>query len=88
MVFAIVSRRERHEFINQATVSFAPRCQLVSIDQTGKANLRHMANTGELDKHSRTVGQGTSFFIQLPIGAPIRPLANGHAQEHEANLSH
>ncbi len=34
------------------------------------------------------VGQGTSFFVQMPIGAPIRPLANGRAQEHEANLSY
>ena len=35
-----------------------------------------------------TVGQGTSFFVQVPIGAPIRPLANGRAHDNEANLSH
>ena len=35
-----------------------------------------------------TVGQGTSFFVQVPIGAPIRPIANGRAHDNEANLSH
>ena len=35
-----------------------------------------------------TVGKGTSFFIHVPVGKPIRPAANGHAQVNEANLSH
>ena len=35
-----------------------------------------------------TVGQGTSFFVQVPVGAPIRPIANGRAHDNEANLSH
>ena len=35
-----------------------------------------------------TVGEGTSFFVHVPVGKPIRPAANGHAQVNEANLSH
>jgi signal transduction histidine kinase len=35
-----------------------------------------------------TVGKGTSFFVHLPIGKPMRPAANGHAHVNEANLSH
>lgn len=35
-----------------------------------------------------TVGQGTSFFVQVPVGAPIRPIANGRAHENEANPNH
>jgi two-component system, NtrC family, sensor kinase len=34
------------------------------------------------------VGAGTTFFINLPIGKPIRRLSNGHAHANEANLSH
>jgi signal transduction histidine kinase len=34
------------------------------------------------------VGLGTTFFINLPIGKPIRRLSNGHAHANEANLSH
>jgi signal transduction histidine kinase len=35
-----------------------------------------------------TVGKGTSFFVHMPVGKPIRPAVNGHAQVNEANLSH
>jgi signal transduction histidine kinase len=35
-----------------------------------------------------TVGTGTSFFVHVPVGKPIRPTINGHAQVNEANLSH
>ena len=35
-----------------------------------------------------TVGAGTSFFVHVPVGKPIRPAANGHAQVNEANLNH
>ena len=35
-----------------------------------------------------TVGKGTSFFVHVPVGKPIRPAVNGHAQVNEANLSH
>jgi signal transduction histidine kinase len=34
------------------------------------------------------VGIGTTFFINLPTGKPIRQLSNGHAHANEANLSH
>jgi two-component system NtrC family sensor kinase len=34
------------------------------------------------------VGSGTTFFINLPIGKPIRRLSNGHAHANQANLSH
>ena len=34
------------------------------------------------------VGVGTTFFINLPIGKPIRRLSNGHAHANEANLNH
>jgi two-component system NtrC family sensor kinase len=33
-------------------------------------------------------GSGTTFFINLPIGKPIRRLSNGHAHASQANLSH
>lgn len=35
-----------------------------------------------------TVGKGTSFFVHVPVGKPIRAAANGRAQVNEANLSH
>ena len=35
-----------------------------------------------------TVGKGTSFFVHVPVGKPVRPAANGRAQLNEANLSH
>jgi signal transduction histidine kinase len=34
------------------------------------------------------VGSGTTFFINLPVGKPIRRLSNGHAHANQANLSH
>ncbi len=34
------------------------------------------------------VGKGTTFFINVPVGRPLRSVVNGHAQAHEANLSH
>jgi signal transduction histidine kinase len=34
------------------------------------------------------VGKGTSFFVHMPVGKPIRPSINGHAQVNEANPSH
>ena len=35
------------------------------------------------------VGRGTSFFVHVPVGRPMRPAAtNGRAQVNEANLSH
>jgi two-component system NtrC family sensor kinase len=35
------------------------------------------------------VGNGTSFFVNLPVGKPARAAAtNGHAPANEANLSH
>jgi signal transduction histidine kinase len=34
------------------------------------------------------VGVGTTFFINLPTGKPIRQLSNGRAHASEANLSH
>jgi signal transduction histidine kinase len=34
------------------------------------------------------VGVGTTFFINLPTGKPIRQLSNGRAHANEANLSH
>ena len=35
-----------------------------------------------------TVGKGTTFFVHVPVGKPVRPAANGRAQVNEANLSH
>jgi signal transduction histidine kinase len=35
-----------------------------------------------------TVGKGTSFFVHVPIGKPMRPTTNGHAHVNETNLSH
>jgi two-component system NtrC family sensor kinase len=35
-----------------------------------------------------TVGKGTSFFVHVPVGKPVRPVVNGHAQVNEANFSH
>jgi signal transduction histidine kinase len=35
-----------------------------------------------------TVGKGTSFFVHVPVGKPVRPVTNGHAHVNEANLSH
>ena len=35
-----------------------------------------------------TVGKGTSFFVHVPVGKPIRAAANGRAQVNEANFSH
>jgi len=35
-----------------------------------------------------SVGTGTSFFVHMPVGKPIRPAANGHANVNEANISH
>jgi len=34
------------------------------------------------------VGVGTTFYINLPVGKPIRQLGNGRAHANEANLSH
>ena len=34
------------------------------------------------------VGKGTAFFVHVPVGKPVRPVSNGRAQSHEANLSH
>jgi signal transduction histidine kinase len=34
------------------------------------------------------VGQGTSFFINLPVGKPVRPGTNGRARVNEANSHH
>lgn len=34
------------------------------------------------------LGQGTAFFVHVPVGAPLRAAANGTAQANEANLSH
>ena len=33
-------------------------------------------------------GKGTSFYVNLPIGKPIRSVGNGRARANEANLSH
>jgi two-component system nitrogen regulation sensor histidine kinase GlnL len=35
-----------------------------------------------------TIGKGTSFFVHVPVGKPVRPVTNGHAHVNEANLSH
>jgi len=35
-----------------------------------------------------TVGKGTSFFVHVPVGKPVRPVVNGHAHVNEANFSH
>ncbi len=35
-----------------------------------------------------TVGKGTTFFVHVPVGKPVRPAANGRAQVNEANLNH
>jgi two-component system NtrC family sensor kinase len=32
--------------------------------------------------------KGTAFFVNLPIGKPLRAVGNGRVQRHEANLSH
>ena len=34
------------------------------------------------------VGKGTAFFVHVPVGKPLRPVANGRAHANEANLSH
>jgi len=34
------------------------------------------------------VGKGTSFFVNVPVGKPVRTAANGRAHANEANLSH
>ncbi len=34
------------------------------------------------------VGQGTGFFVHLPVGVPARAVASGMAHTNEANLSH
>ena len=34
------------------------------------------------------IGAGTSFFINLPVGKPVRQANNGRAHTNEANLSH
>ena len=34
------------------------------------------------------VGMGTTFFVNLPIGKPIRQLNNGRSHANEANLGH
>lgn len=34
------------------------------------------------------VGGGTAFFVNIPLGKPVRPAANGQAQTNEANLGH
>ena len=35
-----------------------------------------------------TVGKGTSFFVHVPVGKPVRAATNGRAHVNEANLSH
>jgi signal transduction histidine kinase len=32
--------------------------------------------------------RGTAFFVNLPVGKPLRAVGNGRAQRNEANLSH
>jgi signal transduction histidine kinase len=34
------------------------------------------------------IAKGTSFFVNIPIGKPIRPTGNGRAHASQANLSH
>ena len=34
------------------------------------------------------VGRGTSFFVHVPIGKPIRPIGHSNAQVNETNLNH
>ncbi|HEU4343056.1 MAG TPA: ATP-binding protein [Candidatus Binatia bacterium] len=34
------------------------------------------------------VGKGTSFFVNIPVGKPVRPSGNGRAHANEANPSH
>jgi signal transduction histidine kinase len=34
------------------------------------------------------LGTGTAFFVNLPIGKPLRAVGNGRAQRNAANLSH
>lgn len=34
------------------------------------------------------VGSGTSFFVHVPVGKPIRPMGHANAQVNEANLNH
>jgi signal transduction histidine kinase len=35
-----------------------------------------------------TVGAGTSFFVHVPVGKPMRPVSHGDTQVNEANLNH
>jgi len=35
-----------------------------------------------------TLGKGTSFFVHVPVGKPVRPVTNGHAHVNETHLSH
>ncbi|MEA2660014.1 MAG: hypothetical protein QOF64_2681, partial [Candidatus Binatota bacterium] len=35
-----------------------------------------------------TMGKGTSFFVHIPVGKPLRPAVNGHAHLNDANPSH
>jgi signal transduction histidine kinase len=34
------------------------------------------------------IGQGTGFFVHVPVGGPVRVAVNGMAHANEANLSH
>jgi signal transduction histidine kinase len=34
------------------------------------------------------VGKGTAFFVHVPVGKPLRPVANGRAHANEANFNH
>jgi two-component system NtrC family sensor kinase len=34
------------------------------------------------------IGKGTTFFVNMPTGKPVRSAANGRAQVNEANLGH
>jgi signal transduction histidine kinase len=34
------------------------------------------------------IGKGTAFFVHVPVGKPVRLVANGRAHANEANLSH
>ncbi len=34
------------------------------------------------------IGTGTSFFVHVPVGKPIRPVGHANAQVNEANLNH
>jgi signal transduction histidine kinase len=35
-----------------------------------------------------TVGSGTSFFVHVPVGKPVRPNNHDTAQVNETNLNH